>query len=407
MLIRLLSTVALVLVAFGPPQPRPAGEWAARIEPVTSPAGPSSSSPQMTTSSRGALLSWVERAGTASTLKFAEWSERKWSEVRVVASGDNWFVNWADVPSVMRMSNGTLVAHWLQKSGSGTYAYDVRLSHSTDDGRTWAPAVTPHHDGTATEHGFASLMELSGSSLGVIWLDGRSMTGHGLPASKGSGAMSLRFARFDANWKQVEETPVDARVCDCCPTAVAVSAAGPLIAFRDRSPQEVRDIHVSRYVGGKWSPSAPVHDDRWTINACPVNGPVLSARDRAVAASWFTTRDDRGQAFVAFSGDAGQRFSTPVRLDDESTLGRVDIELMPDGAAVASWIELTGPRAQFKVRRMEPSGARSPALTVADLAASRSSGYPRIASGSGDLVFAWTEVTGGSSHVRTAVARAR
>ena len=138
MLIRLLSTVAVVLVAVGPPQARPAADWAVRIEPAPSPAGPSSSGPQMTTSSRGALLSWIERAGPTATLKFAEWSDGKWSGARVVASGDNWFVNWADVPSVMRLSNGTLVAHWLQKSGPGTYAYDVRLSRSTDEGRTWA-----------------------------------------------------------------------------------------------------------------------------------------------------------------------------------------------------------------------------------------------------------------------------
>ena len=98
----------------------------------------------------------------------------RWSEAKAVASGDNWFVNWADVPSVMRIeTTARWSAHWLQKSGAGTYAYDVRLSHSAADGRTWTPSTTPHHDGTQTEHGFASLVEMPGRGLGVVWLDGR------------------------------------------------------------------------------------------------------------------------------------------------------------------------------------------------------------------------------------------
>lgn len=36
--------------------------------------------------------------------------------------GKDWFVNWADVPSAIRLANGTLVGHWLQKSGPGTSA---------------------------------------------------------------------------------------------------------------------------------------------------------------------------------------------------------------------------------------------------------------------------------------------
>jgi len=31
----------------------------------------------------------------------------------------------------------------------------------------------PHHDWTQTQHGFASLFELPGNGLGLVWLDGR------------------------------------------------------------------------------------------------------------------------------------------------------------------------------------------------------------------------------------------
>jgi hypothetical protein len=410
MLARLiLAASVLLLAAPGQPVP-PASAWAPRVDTTASPAGAASSVPQLTQSPRGVLLSWIERAGPRAALKFSEWSGGQWSQPRLVASGDNWFVNWADVPSVMRLPDGTLAAHWLQKSGSGTYAYDVQLSRSKDDGRTWSAPVRPHKDRTESEHGFASLIPLPGNALGLVWLDGRAMLGgHGAPAAKGTpaGAMGLRFARFDTAWKQVEETLVDGRVCECCPTAAAVTDEGPIIAFRNRTDTEVRDIHVARLVNGKWTASRPVHQDGWVINACPVNGPMLSARGRRVAAAWFTTRADKGHAYVAFSADSGERFSAPVQLDDEATLGRVDVELMTDGGAVASWIEVADQKAQFKVRRIDAAGSRSAAIAVADLAASRASGYPRLAAAGDDVVFAWTESSDGRSQVRTAVARAR
>jgi hypothetical protein len=83
----------------------------------------------------------------------------------------------------------------------------------------------------------------------------------------------------------------------------------------------------------------------------------------------------------------------------------VDVEVMPNCSAVASWIEFADQRAQFRVRRIEPSGVRSESTVVSALVGSRASGYPRIASDDEELVFAWAENAEGRSHVRTAVAR--
>ncbi len=375
-----------------------------QVRPVASPAVAPSGEPQLSVSSRGVLLSWIERAGVRATLKFAERTTSGWSAPRVVASGDDWFVNWADVPSVMRLTDGTLAAHWLQKSGPGTYAYDVRLAYSSDDGKTWSTSFTPHHDGTKTEHGFASLFQMPGAGLGLVWLDGRAMaTG---------GAMALRSAAFDRRWKQTAELAVDPRVCECCPTTVAVTSDGPITAFRNRTEGEIRDIYVSRLESGTWSEPKAVHDDGWRINACPVNGPMLSARGRDVVLAWFTMREGQGQVFVAFSQDAGRTFAAPIRVDDGGSLGRVDVELLPDGAAMPSWIEYAHDKAEFRVRRIDRSGARSEAVTVAAISAARPSGYPRLARHADELVFAWTEISrgvvgvpDGTRRVQTAAAR--
>lgn len=373
----------------------------ATITPVLSPAGPSTAQPQLTVSARGVLLSWIERTGDVASLKFAERKGDVWTAARTVASGRDWFVNWADVPSVIRLADGSLYGHWMQKSGPDTYAYEVRLSRSMDDGQTWTPSVTPHNDGTKTEHGFASLFQMPGAGLGLIWLDGRAMKGGHDGHSGGGGDMSVRGAIYDQKGKQISEAPVDLRVCECCPTTAAVTADGPIVAYRDRSFTEIRDIYVSRLVAGKWAEGVPVHRDNWQIAACPVNGPALSSNGKTVALAWFTAKGDQGHNYVAFSTDSGKSFGKPVQLDDASALGRVDVALIDDGSAAATWIEFADGKSRFKMRRVQPSGERSPAITVSGLAAGRSSGYPRMARFGNELIFAWTE-SGTPSRVLTA-----
>jgi len=185
-----------------------------------------------------------------------------------------------------------------------------------------------------------------------------------------------------------------------------VTPNGVLTAFRDRSDDEVRDIAVSRLANGKWTPATLVAQDNWQLDFCPVNGPMLSARGRDVVAGWFTVKNDLGQAYAAFSSDAGRTWSMPVRLDDAGSLGRVDVELLDDGSAVASWVEYAEGASDFRIRRIERSGARSAPITVAGVSGGRASGYPRIARRGDELILAWTDSgpgEDGSLQVPTAV----
>lgn len=393
------AAIAAALLTWSNPQERPA--FAIRVSSVNSPAGSDSAQPQFSISAKGILLSWIEKQGSESALRYAERTPAGWTAPRTAASGSGWFVNWADVPSVVRLADGTLIAHWLQKNGADTYAYDVRLSRSTDDGKTWSASILPYVDSTKSEHGFASLFQMPGAGLGLVWLDGRGMTGH---EGHGQGDMALRFGAFSRDGKQTSETPIDTRVCECCPTAVAVTADGPIVAYRDRGAGEVRDIYVSRLENGKWTEGVPVHQDDWRINACPVNGPSLSAAGRTVVVGWFTAKDDQPKSFAAFSTDAGRTFGAPIRLDDDASLGRVDVELLPDGSAAAAYIEFSNQRAEMRLRRITRDSQRSAPVTVSNVAANRSSGYPRMAFFGDELVFAWVDREGGSQ-VRTAAAR--
>jgi hypothetical protein len=352
-------------------------------------------------------LSWIERAGNTATLRFAERTAAGWTAPVQVASGDDWFISYADPPSVLRMSTGALVAQWTRQLDPRLEAMDLLLSYSTDNGKSWSRPFTPHHDGTRTQHAFASLFELPGRQLGVLWLDGRNSFFD--ERDPDSGAMGLRYAAFDAAWKQTADVAVDKRVCECCPTTVAATSDGMLTAFRDRSDTEVRDIWVSRFESGQWTAPTIVHADNWETPACPINGPALSARGRQVAVTWFTAKGEQGQAYAAFSPDAGRSWGAPIRLDDASSLGRVDVELLEDGSAVAMWLEFADGRTELRTRRVGPSGTRSPAVTVSGVGEGRTSGYPRLGRHGNTLVFAWTESLAPNDddsplRVRTAVA---
>jgi hypothetical protein len=125
-------------------------------------------------------------------------------------------------------------------------------------------------------------------------------------------------------------------------------------------------------------------------------------------ATWFTVKNDLGQVYAAFSTDAGRTWGMPIRLDDGGSLGRVDVELLDDGSAVASWVEYAEGRSDFRIRRVEPSGAKSAPVNVAAVTGGQASGYPRIARIDDELIFAWTDSAidaSGALQLQTAVAQ--
>jgi hypothetical protein len=392
-----LAGVALLALAGSPSRIAASPLTLMEVVPVPSPAGANSSEPQLTVQGNRVILSWLEVAGSRATLKFAEYTKTGWSAAHAVHAGPDFFINSYDVPSVRALADGSLVAHWMDTNGPSDDASKIFLSWSKDNGHTWTKGVTPHTDGTPTEHGFASLFQApgAGNGVGLIWIDGRATD-----PEKETGDMSLRASSYSPSGKQlVGEDIIAPRVCECCSTAAAETSDGIIVAFRGRSATEVRDIYVSSLAAGKWSAPALVHDDEWIINACPINGPAISAAGRDVAVAWFVAKNDQGRAFVAFSHDAGHTFGPPVRVDDVSSLGRLGVQMLADGSAAVTWIEFSKNHSQMRVRKVAPNGARSAALIVAETSGGR---YPRMARAGDDLVFAWTDVTNGASKVRTA-----
>lgn len=370
-----------------------------RIDELASPAIAPSLAPSLTTEGKRAILSWIE-IGDSPSLEVSVLSPSGWSAPLTAVADPDLMVNSADVPSVLELGDGTLVAAWGKANGPDPEAYDLRLAWSRDSGHTWSDPVSPHHDGTQTQHGFASLFRAPEGGVGLVWLDGRAMT-IGSDSAGPAGAMALRTSSFGTDRIQGPEAVVDPRVCECCPVATAVTGTSVVVAFRDRSEAEVRDISVARLVDGRWTPPTPVHVDGWTITGCPVNGPSISARGQGVAVAWFTIQQGLGRTFVAFSDDVGQAFGQPILVDDEGSLGRAEVALLSDGTAAVSWVEVSDGRSHLRLRRIRRDGVRSAAVTVAQGMGAR---RPRLARHGSGVLLAWVEAEGVSTRVRTAVA---
>lgn len=388
---RLIISSLLVLAACDSAGP------GTQIEYLENPAATGSMAPNLALGPDGAVvMSWIEPDGDGHALKFSALQDSAWSPSRTAARGDDWFVNWADFPSVVPLSASFWAAHWLVRQPAGGYAYDVFISHSLDGGESWSAPRKPYDDDSPTEHGFVSLFP-DGDGLAAIWLDGRYMLDDGR-------GMTLRSARFDRNLALDYKEEIDGLTCDCCPTDVALTDRGAVAVYRDRTPEEIRDIAVSRFIDGEWTPGRNLSNDNWHMPACPVNGPKIDALGHHVTVAWFTAADDRPRVQIAWSADAGENFSEPTEVASGHVYGRVGVAMLDNGDAVVSWLADTGDgNAALFAARVDRQGTVGPAVDISRCEHMSPLSTPQLVKTGGDIVAAWTVVRDGTTRVHSAV----
>ena len=362
-------------------------------------APPGSAQPYLAATAGGGLLAtWFEpRPGELKALRIAERRNGRWDAPVTVAERPQFFVNWADFPSVTETSDGRWVVHWLEKTEAKPYAYHIRMSVSADRGRTWSAPVTPHRDRSPTEHGFVAMTPAAGGGVDLVWLDGRQTAD--TAAHGGHGPMALAAGTLGKDGRPGADAIIDARVCDCCQTSLARTSEGLVAVYRDRSDQEIRDIYSVRQVNGRWAAPVRVAADGWLYKACPVNGPSVAAAGRRVVVAWFTSADGASRVKLARSSDAGASYAAATQIDDGNPLGRVDVELLPDGSALVTWLEIVGDAAEWRVKRLGADGKVRGRWTVGSAPRTRMAGFARTAMSGGDLFVAWT-APGGDGGVR-------
>ena len=363
---------------------------------ITAPTG--SMAPEITAGGDGDLyLSWLEPDGKSHALRYASFDDDGWSEVRTVAAGDDWVVNWADWPSVTAAGNGVLFANWRRRIGANVLAYEIRMALSHDGGKSWGTSFTLNDDTTETQHGLVSIVP-GQSRLDIIWLDGRRTA-----TSPGHGeAMALRHTVVNADGSVAPSTELDGLTCECCQTSLVEVPGGLLAGYRDLTHDAIRDIVVRDNTGGSWSEARAVHEDNWEFDGCPVNGPALDARGSTVAAAWFTAASNKPQVLVALSTNGGTTFGTPIRVDDKRSLGRTDVLILDDDETIVSWTERKRSSSRLMLRRIHADGTAGDAQVLREIDVV-SNGFPRMLRRGTDIVFAWTEKAGRAGRVRAIV----
>ena len=357
------------------------------ITQTDSPADTLTAEPYLFTANDGSVyLSWVSDVEEKSAMFFSKLEGTTWTKPMLIDSGSNWFVNWADYPMMVGNKNNFL-ASYLDKSGPGKFSYDIKVTTSADAGRTWNKAFLLNEDGKEAEHGFTSFVPYQDNFF-VSWLDGRNTAS---PESEGHhghhGSMSLRGAILSTDGKKINEWELDNKTCDCCGTSAAVTNQGPVVVYRDRSDTEVRDIFIVRLVDGAWTSPKTIFNDGWEINGCPVNGPRVIAQDENVVVAWFSMPNKDAQVKVAFSDDAGESFSMPIRVDKGKPIGRVDLEWLDDDAVFVLWME----NASLMGARVERDGVVW-SIILGSSSEARSSGFPQVTlMNNNQLLLAWTD----------------
>ena len=376
---------------------------------ILSPSGPGSGEPSLYAAEDGAVwMSWIEATANGHAVRYARLQGETWSPKMTLLERDDLFVNWADFPTLVALGDDALAFHWLQKSGGGSpYAYDVWMRMSPDQGANWGEPFQPHRDGTFTEHGFVSMVPETDGGYTAVWLDGRQFA---VAEDKGDVSlreMTLRSARIGPDGRLSDERILDPRICDCCQTSAARMGDALVIAYRDRSPEDIRDIWVARRGPEGWEKPRLLAADEWQIPGCPVNGPAVAGSGDHGAIAWFALRQERPEIKVALSKDAGASFGKPVVVavphgSEDVPLGRVDVAWVDERMVAVSWLTDVGSGAEIRLRTVSLDGMAGSVRVVAHTDSARSSGFPRMVRARDRLIFAWTE-PGAPAVIHTAV----
>jgi len=352
-----------------------------RTEPFANPAGAGSAQPNWSVTPDGAaLMSWVEPTKDGSlSLRYAVRHGANWSEPRTIAAQRHFFRHPAELPEVAQLGEHQWLAHWVEMPKEESEAEYVYTSSSTD-GVRWSMPTMAHRDRAPVQHGLASMVGSGAGETSLFWLQ----------AGKDEDApTALMRTVVDSSGKEIREERLAPDVCACCPTAVAKTTKGLLLAYRGHTPADIRDISVLRFENGRWSQPKNLYADNWHINACPTNAAsVASAGDR-VAIAWFTSAQDAPKTEIAFSSDSGSTFTKPTTVSTGHSFGYTSV-VLDDAGAVVSWLEqgAGGGAARVLVRQIAFTGAAGPVTEIA--AGGRMGlGYPRLFHSAGDTFITW------------------
>jgi len=355
--------------------------------------------PSLVSNNGNLSLTWISSdEDMNSILNFRQFKNDGWSNTLSLAEGSDWFVNWADFPT-HAISGDQVLTSYLKKSASGTYTYDVFLSLHKLSGEKVKEDFILNTDGFKAEHGFVSIASNDNEGFLVTWLDGRNTV---KKDEKGNHKpMTIRFAEITNAGDIINETELDSSVCDCCQTSMTYTNKGPMVVYRDRSEEEVRDIYFTRNINEVWESPIPVHNDGWVIYGCPVNGPKVVSNSDNIAVSWFTVSEGIPKVNLSFSESYGSSFSNPIKINDLNAIGRVDTAFLNEQEVIVSYMEGDDDGTYLRIKKVSIDGIVSKPITISKIDGGRGTGVPQLEILDDEIFIVWTVFDNVNNQLKT------
>ena len=359
----------------------------------------SNAQPSLTSSNGSLALTWIssEKDMNASLI-FRQFKNKQWTNSQTLAVGSDWFINWADFPT-HAISGDRVLTSYLKKSASGTYTYDVFLNLQKLSGEKIKEDFILNTDGFKAEHGFVSIAEGNNEGFFITWLDGRNTVEKELNGNH--KPMTIRFAEITTAGDIVNEIELDSSVCDCCQTSITNTDKGPIVVYRDRSDKEIRDIYVTRNIDDGWETPVPVYNDEWEIYGCPVNGPKVVSNSNNLAVSWFTVADGKPSVNLSFSESYGSSFSNPIKINDYTAIGRVDVAFLNDSEVMVSYMEVDDVSTYLRLKKVSIDGKVSEPITISKIDSGRNTGVPQLEILDNEIYIVWTVFENENNQLKT------
>jgi hypothetical protein len=367
----------------------PAFAQTLKVEPTPNPSAAGSSQVNWSLAQDGSpILSWIEPQKDGSfAFRYSINHGGQWALPRTIAAQRHFFHHPAEMPNITVLKDGTLIAEWIEQPNEQSEAEFIYVSASAD-GVKWSAPATASHDRSQAQHGLASIIATGDHEASIFWLQ----------ALKGEdGPVSLMRSTIGSNGAQLKEEDLDSDVCSCCPTSVVRTTRGLLVAYRDHTKANIRDISVIRYENGKWTAPKNIYPDKWEIDACPVNAASASAQGDKAGISWYTASGDKARVEFTSSSDGGATFGKTSVVSTGQAYGYTTTAVDDTGGAVVSWLERGDKGARLLVRYVSPAGVLGPVAQVAE-GTRKDLGYPRLVrsgltSAGNDVWIAWNSAS--------------
>ena len=359
----------------------------------------SNAQPSLVSNNGSVSLTWISSDDDMNAnLNFRQFKDENWTNTQTLAIGSDWFINWADFPT-HAISGDQVLTSYLKKSASGTYTYDVFLSLHKLSGEKIKEDFILNTDGFKAEHGFVSIVAKDNEGFLISWLDGRNTVEKDINGNH--KPMTIRFAEITNAGDIINEVELDSSVCDCCQTSITYTDKGPVVVYRDRSEEEVRDIYVTRNINDEWETPIPVHNDGWVIYGCPVNGPKVVSNANNLAVSWFTVSNGKPAVNLSFSESYGSSFGNPITINDLNAIGRVDTAFLNEKEVIVSYMEGDDVGTYLRIKKVSIDGKVSEPITVSKIDSGRGTGVPQLEILDDEIFIVWTVFDDENNQLKT------